>query len=166
MWVSARVSPGPAGPAESPSSSPALGTGLRKLGVGGGFWDLSAVLDELTPFSMMEPERGPTRRAVTAAPAPGEALGSRRRSGFGPPLCPWRPAAPLASPLPRPGCCVGSEMATYSRFPPGGQEKPGPTSDPPRVFRPLVVPAPWDRPPGRLLLLFSILPASSYIAGY
>ena len=125
-----------------------------------------AVLDELTPFSMMEPERGPTRRAVTAAPAPGEALGSRRRSGFGPPLCPWRPAAPLASPLPRPGCCVGSEMATYSRFPPGGQEKPGPTSDPPRVFRPLVVPAPWDRPPRRLLLLFSLLPASSYIAGY
>lgn len=52
-----RVSPAPAMPAETPSSSPTLLAGLWKLGVRDCFWDLSAVLEELTPFSMMEPER-------------------------------------------------------------------------------------------------------------
>jgi hypothetical protein len=52
-----RVSPALAVLAETPSSSPTLVTGLWKLEVRDCFWDLSAVLEELTPFSMMEPER-------------------------------------------------------------------------------------------------------------
>lgn len=46
-----RLSPTTAVLAETPSSS-------RTLGVRGCCWDLSAVLEELTPFSMMEPGRG------------------------------------------------------------------------------------------------------------
>ncbi|VCX38840.1 unnamed protein product, partial [Gulo gulo] len=39
-----RVSPAPAVPVETPSSSPMLLAGLWKLGVSDSFWDLSAVL--------------------------------------------------------------------------------------------------------------------------
>lgn len=53
-----RLSPAAAVLAETPSSSRTLGMGLWKVGVRGCCWDLSAVLEELTPFSMMEPGRG------------------------------------------------------------------------------------------------------------
>lgn len=37
-----------------------LWEGLWELAATGCFWDFSTVLEELTPFSMMEPERGQT----------------------------------------------------------------------------------------------------------